>query len=67
MTEDTVQLVAAAIIALSQLYMIEPWKFPIFAAFWDWTAKICGILANVLGWISIRARHNYFISITETT
>lgn len=66
MSEDTFQLIAAAIIALSQIYLIEPWKFPVFAIFWDWLAKVCGYTANVLGYMSMRARANYFVSITET-
>lgn len=65
MSEDTVQLLAAAAIAICQIYVAEPWKFHVFARFWDLFARITGRIANVLGWMSLEARHNYFIAITE--
>lgn len=65
MSENTIQLLAAAAIAVCQIYVMEPWKFHVFARFWDWFARITGNLANVLGYMSLEARHNYFIAITE--
>jgi hypothetical protein len=66
MSDDVIQLIAAAIVTVTQLYMLEPWKFPVFAWFWDSLAKFCGELANVLAWIAMRARLNYYASISET-
>jgi len=51
---------------MAQLYMVEPWKFPVFAMFWDTVAKFCGELANLLAYIAMRARLNYYASIQET-
>lgn len=65
MSEETFQLIAAAVVTLTQIYMLEPWKFPVFAWFWDTVARFCGELANVLGWISVQARANYFNVISE--
>ena len=65
MSDDTIQLLAAVALGLIQIYAVEPWKFHVFARFWDWLARVSGGLANYLGWMSIRARHNYFIALTE--
>jgi hypothetical protein len=65
MSDEFLQLIATAVVVLSQVYFMEPWKFPIFAKFWDWVAKTCGELANMLGWVSVHARANYFHAITE--
>jgi len=65
-SEDTIQLIAAAAIAIAQIYVMEPWKFQVFARFWDWVARLTGTLANILGYISLEARHNYFIALTES-
>ena len=66
MSDDTIQLLAAVALGLIQIYAVEPWKFHIFARFWDWLARVSGALANTLAWMSINARHNYFISLAET-
>lgn len=67
MSDETFQLIAAAVVTLAQLYMVEPWKFAVFARFWDAVAKLCGQLANVLAAVSMRARLNYYDAIQETT
>jgi len=65
MSDDVVQLIAAAIVTVTQLYMIEPWKFPIFAWFWNEVARFTGELANLLAAISLRARLNYYNVVME--
>lgn len=60
MSEETIQLIAAAVVAVCQIYMIEPWKFPVFAYVWDFIAQFCGEMANSLAKISMQARSNYF-------
>jgi hypothetical protein len=65
MSDDAIQLIAAAAIAVCQIYAMEPWKFPIFAKFWDFMARLCGNLANMLGWWSMKARENYYTAIAE--
>ena len=60
MSEEWVKLIAAAVVTLAQVYVVEPWKFPVFAQFWDWLARVTGVLANRLGWISVKARINYY-------
>lgn len=65
MNPDNIKMIAAAIVALSQVYMIAPWQFPIFARMWDWVARFCGWLANMLAWISMKARLNYYLVIQE--
>lgn len=67
MSDETFQLIAAAVVTITQLYMVEPWKFPIFAWFWDTVARFCGELANLLAFISMKARLNYYNVIQETT
>jgi hypothetical protein len=67
MSDDVFQLIAAAVVTLTQLYMLEPWKYPIFAWFWDELAKFTGELANILAAISLKARLNYYHSIMETS
>lgn len=67
MSDETLQLIAAATVAVCQIYMAEPWKFPVFARFWDFMARLCGILANMLGWWSMKARENYYMAIAEVS
>lgn len=64
MSDELIQLLAAAVITLTQVYILEPWKFTAFARFWDWLARTCGRLANHLAWLSMRARANYYDSIS---
>jgi hypothetical protein len=63
--DSYIDLIAAAVVTLAQLYVIEPWKFPVFAKFWDWLATLCGVLANHLGWMAMRARSNYYLAVSE--
>jgi hypothetical protein len=58
------QIIAAAVVTMTQMYMLEPWKYPVFARLWDWIATVCGRLANILGWWSMKARSNYYTAIT---
>jgi hypothetical protein len=60
MSEDTIQLICIAVATVCQIYMMEPWHFPVLAAIWNWLAQFLGNLANVLGHMSLRARLNYF-------
>lgn len=62
---DNIRYIAAAIVAVIQLYYYTPNHQGMFAAFWDYIAKVCGGLANMLGWIAVEARANYFASIQE--
>jgi hypothetical protein len=65
MDNETFQMLAAAVIAVAQVYTMDPSRFKVFAYVWDLIARICGQLANVLGLVSIHARANYFLSIQE--
>jgi hypothetical protein len=60
MSDEIYRLIAVAIAAVTELYAMDDSKLPIFAKFWDIVATICGKLANVLGWIAVEARANYF-------
>lgn len=62
---ENLKYIAAAAIALMQLYYYTPWHQNMFAMFWDYVARVCGYLANMLGWVSVEARANYFASIQE--
>ena len=63
MSEETIQLIAAAVVTLAQVYIMDPWKFPVIAQLWDAIARFCGELANVLATISMQARLNYYDAI----
>lgn len=65
MSDETVQIIAAAVVTLAQLYAVEPWRYPVFAYFWDAVAKITGILANILAHMSLNARVNYFEAVNS--
>lgn len=65
MDNDTFQMIAAAVIAVAQLYSMDPTRFKFFAQFWDIVARICGQLANLLGLVSVHARANYFLALQE--
>jgi hypothetical protein len=64
MAED-VKVLATAVLILAQLYILEPWKFPAFAKLWDFVARWTGYAANVLGWIAVNARANYYQAVRE--
>lgn len=66
MTPDYIRAIATAVVALAEVCMLMPGQLPLFAYMWDKIASICGYLANMLGWISIQARLNYFAVIQET-
>lgn len=65
MNPENLKIIAATIVALSQVYMIAPWQFPVFARIWDWIARVCSFLANVLAWTAMQARLNYYTVIQE--
>jgi hypothetical protein len=64
MRDEWVQALAAAVIVLAQAYAAEPWKFAVFARFWDWLAKLAGQLADMFGWMAMHARRNYYDAIS---
>lgn len=64
MSDETIQLIAAAIVTMAQLYVIEPWKYPVFAYIWDWIATMAGRLARIFADLAMRARLNYFTVVT---
>lgn len=37
--------------------------FPFFAYLWDIIARVTGVLANMLGHISVNARYHYFVEV----
>lgn len=60
MNTDTAQLIGLAVLILAEQYMIAPWQFNVFARVWDAVAKICAFMADILGWVSMQARLNYY-------
>jgi hypothetical protein len=58
---DTAQLIGLAVLLLAEQYMIAPWQFPLLARLWDIIARITASIANTLGFISMRARANYYL------
>jgi hypothetical protein len=62
--DEWIKYLATAALVLAEAYAVQPWKFPVFAWFWDFIARVCGRLANSLGWISVNARANYFMAVT---
>lgn len=62
---DLIQLISMASLIVIEAYAIQPWKFPVFAIFWDWIARITGHLANWLGWQSMHARSNYYMVVSQ--
>lgn len=65
MSDETIQLIAAAIVTMAQIYVMEPWKYPVFAAFWDFIARFLGELADACGKLSMIARQNYFTAVNS--
>jgi hypothetical protein len=60
MSDETKQLIVYAAVVIGQAYLTDPERFPIFAHFWHWIARVTGYLANMLGRISVQARYNYW-------
>jgi hypothetical protein len=67
MNGDAWKAIAAAIVAVIQVYGTRSDMAMLFARFWDWIAMITGQLANLLGRWSIIARSNYFTAVTYGT
>lgn len=62
---ENMRYILAAAIAVMQLYYYTPWHQNMFAVFWDYVAKTCGSIANLLAWIAVEARANYFACVQE--
>ena len=60
MSNEAWQAIAAAIVAMSQIYASRADSMPIFAKMWDYLANLFGVLATILGRWAIQARLNYF-------
>lgn len=60
MSEEFIQLIGLAILALSEYYAIRGEGASIFAPFWDFVARFCGAVANIFASIAVRARLAYF-------
>lgn len=63
MSDELFQLLAASIVALTELYAIRGADFAPIAWFWDFIARLTGHLANFLGRISVSARLNYMMAV----
>lgn len=62
MDSETLQMIAIAVITYYELCAIQG-SNPVFAYIWDIIATITGILANILGRISVQARLNYYVAV----
>lgn len=60
MSPEAWQVIAAAIVALSQVYATRSDTALTFAKMWDILARVFGTLANMLANLSMQARINYF-------
>lgn len=60
MDESTAQLIGIAIVTLAQVYAIQPWKFPVWAAILDLIARAAAWLSWKLGFVSMYARDSYY-------
>lgn len=67
MDDQTVQLIATAIIVVTQIYAAEPWKFPVLAKVWDIIARICGELATAFADVAMQARLNYYMVVNNVS
>lgn len=67
MNDDNLRLLLAAAIAVCEIYAMDPTRFPVFAWFWDFIAKVTGTLANALGYVAVQARLNYFEAVRNVT
>ena len=59
------QLIGAVAVAVMQIYALNGYDFPFLAWLWDIIAKTTGRIANLLGFISIQARLNYYTVINS--
>lgn len=64
MSDETIQLIATAVVVIAQIYLAEPWKLNIFARMWDFLAHLCAFLAERFAHLSMRARANYYASVS---
>lgn len=64
MSDETIKLVAVAVVTVAQVYVMEPWKYPVFAKFWDLVARLAGSLAKILADLAMQARLNYFTAVS---
>lgn len=65
MNSDTIQLIGLAVLILAEQYAVAPWQFTAFAKFWDWLATFCSKLSWLLGYLSMRARINYYVAVNS--
>jgi hypothetical protein len=65
MNDDTIQLIALAVISLIQVYAVSPGTLDIFASFWNALATLFGAIANFFGDLAMGARLNYFEAVNS--
>lgn len=65
MNDDTFGMIAAAVVALCQIYEMNGSQFPLLAVVWDIIARIAGIIAWITGRIAMNARLNYFMVVNS--
>lgn len=65
MSDETLKLIASAVIVMCEVYAMKGGDFPFFAWLWDFIARVTGTLANVLGHIAVNARYNYFVEVSN--
>lgn len=66
MNSDVIQLIGLAVLILAEQYAVAPWQFQMFAKMWDFMANMFADLAAVLGYMSYRARQNYFMAVEHS-
>lgn len=65
MSDDTIQLIAIAVVSLIQVYAVNPGTLNIFASVWNALALFFGALANFFGDLAMEARLNYYEAVNN--
>lgn len=63
MSDELAQVLAAAIVAVAQIYAAGPARTPVFIHIWDFLARFLSGLAWTLGRLSMQARLNYYAAV----
>lgn len=66
MNSDVIQIIGLAVLILAEQYAISPWQFPVWAKMWDYLANLFADLAVALGYMSYRARKNYYLAVEHS-
>lgn len=65
MSDDAFKFLAAAIVAICQVYQNDDGHYTALARLWDFVARVMNVIAVAAARMAMNARHNYFMVVNS--